>query len=191
MSDSLLVGFCHGDDFCQLFLPRWQQQLVTPGVLQRNRPRPPCLSAIMTLVSAFHTSHYRDLTAFSLFEVQGHWRTEFPGVGSYSRFVDFLPSAFAPLCASLRHCFGPCTGIPFVDATPLRVRHNRRIAQHRVFTGLAARGKTSLGWLFGFKLPLLVNDTGALLKVALPPGTTTDRQPVPRLAQRLFGEALC
>ena len=80
MSDSLLVGFCHGDDFCQLFLPRWQQQLVTPGVLQRNRPRPPCLSAIMTIVSAFHTSHYRDLTAFSLFEVQGYWRTEFPGV---------------------------------------------------------------------------------------------------------------
>lgn len=188
MSDSLLVLFCHVDDFCQLFLPRWQQQLVTQGVIHRNRSRQLCLSEIMTIVIAFHTSHYRDFKAFYLFEVQGHWRTEFPGLVSYSRFVDFLPSALVPLCAYLRHCFGPCTGITFVDATPLRVCHNRRIAQHRVFTGLAARGKTSLGWFFGFKLPLLVSDTGELLKVALTPGNTDDRQPVPRLAQRLFGK---
>jgi hypothetical protein len=74
-----------------------------------------------------------------------------------------LPTSFhgIPLCASLRHCYGSGTGITFVDATALAVCHNRRIAQHCVFAGLAKRGKTSLGWFFGFKLYLLVNDKGS------------------------------
>lgn len=187
MPDSLLALFGHVDDFCQLFEPRWQQQLLTQGVVQRVRPRQLCLSEIMTILIAFHTSHYRDFKAFYRVEVLGHWRAAFPGAVSYSRFVDFLPSALVPLCAYLRHCFGACTGITFVDATALAVCHNRRIAQHRVFAGLAARGKTSLGWFFGFKLHLCVNERGDLLKVLLTPGNTDDRKPVPRLAQRLFG----
>jgi len=142
----------------------------------------------MTIVIAFHTSHYRDFKAFYTNTVRPHWRAEFPGLVSYSRFVDFLPSVLIPLCAYLRHCYGTCTGITFVDATALAVCHNRRIAQHRVFAGLAQRGKTSLGWFFGFKLHLCVNDKGELLALALTPGNTDDRQPVPRLAQRLFGK---
>jgi len=37
-------------------------------------------------------------------------------------------------------------GISFIDSTSLTVCHNPCIHQHRVFTGLAARGKTSVGW---------------------------------------------
>jgi hypothetical protein len=190
MPDSILALFCHVDDFCQLFEPRGQQQLVTYGVVQRGRQRQLCLSEIMTIILAFHTSHYRDFKAFYTGEVQEHWRAEFPDVVSYSRFVDLIPSALVPLCAYLRHGSGSCTGLTFVDATALAVCHNRRIVQHRVFAGLAQRGKTSLGWFFGFKLHLLVNDKGELLRVALTPGTTDDRKPVPRLAQCLFGDSL-
>jgi len=68
------------------------------------------------------------------------------------------------------------------------VCHNRRIAQHKVFTDLAARGRTSVGWFFGFKLHLVVNDRGELLRVALTPGSTDDRKPVPKLAHSLFGK---
>ena len=188
MPDSILALFCHVDDFCQHFEPRWQQRLVTHGVVQRQRARQLCLSEILTIVIAFHTSPYRDFKAFYRGEVLEHWRPAFPGLVSYSRFVDFIPSALVPLCAYLRYCFGPCTGISFVDATPLRVCHNRRIAQPHVFTDLAARGKTSLGWFFGVKLHLVVNDHGDLLSVALTPGNTDDRKPVPRFAQRLFGK---
>lgn len=77
-----------------------------------------------------------------------------------------------------------------MGATALSVCHNRRIAQHRVFADFAAHGKTSLGWFFGFKLYLCVNERRELLKVALTPGNTDDRKPVPRLAQRLFGQLL-
>ncbi len=62
---------------------------------------------------------------------------------------------------------GECTGISFVDSTPLRVCRNRRILTHSTFEGLASRGKCSMGWFFGFKLHLIINDKGETLKNAL------------------------
>ena len=79
-------------------------------------------------------------------------------------------------------------GISFVDSTPLKVCHNKRIPRHRVFEGLAERGKTSMGWFFGFKLHLVVNDRGELLSFALTPGNVDDRKPVPEMARGLFGK---
>ena len=70
----------------------------------------------------------------------------------------------------------------------LKVCHNRRISQHKVFAGLAARGKTSVDWFFGFKLHIAVNELGQLLNVTLTPGNINDRQPVPDLLSQLFGK---
>ncbi len=92
------------------------------------------------------------------------------------------------MCAYLRACFGKCSGISFMDSTSLKVCHNRRIEQHKVFEDLAARGKTSVDWFFGFKLHLVVNDRGELLNIILTPGNTDDRAPVPKLLQQLFGK---
>nr|WP_242578208.1 transposase [Chroococcus sp. FPU101] len=68
------------------------------------------------------------------------------------------------------------------------VCHNRRIASHRVFQNLAVRGKTSVDWFFGFKLHLVVNELGELLKVYVTPGNVDDRQPVPHLLSSLWGK---
>ena len=65
---------------------------------------------------------------------------------------------------------------------------NQRIASHKVFAGLAERGKTSTGWFFGFKLHLVINDRGELLSVHLTPGNVDDRKPVPQLLHKLFGK---
>ena len=185
---SLLELFCAVDDFCRTFEPRWHRQLVTRGARRRCRPCHLCLSEVMTILIAFHHSQYRTFKAFYTTQVLRHWRPEFPGLVSYSRFVELIPSTLGPLCAYLRQCYGPCTGTSSVDATALAVCHNRRIAHHKVFHGLAARGRTSVGWFFGFKLHLVVNDRGELLRVALTPGNTDDRKPVPHLAQTLFGK---
>jgi hypothetical protein len=56
-----------------------------------------------------------------------------------------------------------CTGTSFIDSTPLAVCHPARIRQHKVFAGLAQRGKSSTGWFFGFKLHVVFNDRGELL----------------------------
>jgi hypothetical protein len=113
----------------------------------------------MTIVIAFHQSQYRTFKAYYRQQVQGHWRGEFPHLVSYQRFVALLPTVLVlvPLAAYLQTQLGPCTGISFVDSTALSVCHNARIQQHRVFAGRARRGKTSVGWFFGFKLHLVVS----------------------------------
>ena len=88
----------------------------------------------------------------------------------------------------LKHCFGTCTGISFIDSSSLKVCHNRRIQRRKVFRGLAARGKTAVDWFFGFKLHLVVNDQGELLNIQITPGNTDDRKPVAALLKDLDGK---
>ncbi|AFY38372.1 transposase IS4 family protein [[Leptolyngbya] sp. PCC 7376] len=185
---SLEPLFCSIDDFCQVFEPQWQQQLLASKQRRRRRPRSLSLSEIMTILIAFHQSHYRNFKYFYLINVRHHWRRAFPRAVSDQRFVEWMPSTLVPLCVYLQHCYGQCTGISFIDATSIKVCHNRRISQHRVFEGHAARGKTSVGWFFGFKLHLVINDHGELLNVKITPGNTNDRKPVVELLKGLSGK---
>lgn len=187
--ESLLALFVHVDDFCKVFLPFWNRQLLSCGTRQRLRERSLSLSEIMTILIAFHQSHYRDFKAYYCQQVWKYWQSEFPGLVSYNRFVEFIPSALVPLCAYFQQfCLGDCSGVSFIDSTSLEVCLNQRIASHKVFAGLAERGKTSTGWFFGFKLHLVINDRGELLSVLLTPGNVDDRKPVPRLVRQLFGK---
>lgn len=185
---SLEELFCCVDDFCQAFEPQWEGQLLGNGLQRRRRDRSLCLSEIMTILIGFHQSRYRNFKIYYQELVQRHLQSAFPGLVSYGRFVEWMPSALLPLCAYVRSCFGSCSGISFMDSTSLKVCHNRRINQHRVFENLAARGKTSVNWFFGFKLHLVVNDKGELLNFVLTPGNTDDRTPVVKLLQQLFGK---
>jgi len=187
--ESLLELFIHVDDFCQAFLPNLQEHLLNNGTVKRRRARSLSVSEVMTILIHFHQSHYRNFKAYYNEHVLSHLRDEFPGLVSYTRFVDFMPSALVPLCAYFQHtCLGDCTGVSFIDSTSLDVCLNQRIAAHKVFAGLAGRGKTSTGWFFGFKLHLVINDRGELLNVLLTPGNVDDRKPVPRLVRKLFGK---
>src|SRR5262249_49782218 len=106
---------------------------------------------------------------------------------SYQRFVALMPSVLLPLTAYLHTQLGAGTGIGFVDSTPLAVCRTARITRHRVFGADAARGKTSVGWFYGFKLHLVVNDRGELLAFCLTRGNVDDRTPVPALLGRVRG----
>ena len=77
-----------------------------------------------------------------------------------------------------------------MDSTTGVVCHNRRIHSHKVFKQIARRGKTSMGWFFGFKLHLVVNDRGEWLAFRITPGNVDNRQPVPDLTQGLTGKLI-
>jgi hypothetical protein len=188
MTNSLEALFCEVDDFCIIFEPKWQQLLLGNGLQQRQRQKCLSMSEIMTILIAFHQNHYRDFKHFYQDHVCKYWSQEFPRLPSYSRFIEFMGSAIMPLCIYLKQCFGECTGISFIDSTCLHVCHNRRIKQHRVFKNMAARGKTSVDWFFGFKLHLVVNECGELLNIQITPGNVDDRKPVLDLLKLLFGK---
>lgn len=185
---NILPLFCEIDDFCQHFEPLWKRRLLGAGERQRDRAGRLCLSEVMTIIVLFHASSYRHFKAYYTEQVMPHYAGAFPRLVSYQRFVELMPSALVPLCGYLQTRKGQCSGISFIDATSVKVCHNRRIASHQVFDGYARRGKTSVDWFFGFKLHLVINDCGELLSLRLTPGNCDDRQPVPDLVKELFGK---
>jgi hypothetical protein len=186
--DSLVELFVAVDDFWIIFRPRWHEHLLASGERQRIRASRLSESEVMTIVILFHQSHYRNFKAFYLEYVCRHLRSEFPKLVSYSRFVTLMQPMGIPLYVFLRLSMGRCTGISFVDSTPLAVCHNRRIARHRVFDGWAARGKTTMGWFYGFKLHLIINHEGEIIAFTLTAGNIDDRTPIPQLIQHVFGK---
>jgi hypothetical protein len=185
---SILDLFCSVDTFWQQFAPWWEREQLASGQRRRKRATRLSPSEIMTILILFQQSDYRTFKHFYTEHVQTHLRAEFPGLVSYTRFVALMPRVLLPLVVYLHTQLGQCTGISFVDSTSLHVCHPARIHQHRVFRVDARRGKTSVGWFYGFKLHLVVNDRGELLAFCLTPGNVDDRRPVPRLVRRLFGK---
>lgn len=185
---SLLKLFCSIDDFWQIYQEIWYQSQLESGHCQRRRATRMSMSEMMTIVVHFHQKRYRDFKTYYTEYVMCDLQSEFPELLSYSRFVQLLPRILNALCAYLGTCYGQCTGIAFIDSTALAVCHNRRIQQHRVFDGIAERGHTSVGWFFGFKLHLVVNDCGEILSCYVTQGNTDDRRPVPKLVHHLFGK---
>ncbi len=149
---SILDVYVSVDEFWQQFAPQWERHLLTSGQQRRRRATQLSMSELLTIVIWFHCSHYRTFKAYYTEYVQVHLRAEFPRLGSYPRIVALLPRLAVPLVCYLATQRGPCTGLSFVDATSLAVCHPARIRQHRVFATVAKRGKTSVGWFYGFKL---------------------------------------
>jgi transposase len=178
--------FCDVDDFCLVAEPLLRQRQLADGRRRRRKGRLTA-SEIITILIAFHQGHFRNFKHFYLMLGVSH-SAEFPDLVSYQRFVELMPSVLALLCGYLKSRFGSCTGIAFIDSTSLAVCGNKRIRRNRVFRGIARMGKTTMGWFFGFKLHLVINERGELLAIQLTPGNTDDRQPAPSLTRRLVGK---
>lgn len=185
--DSLTETFCLIDDFCQAFEPEWEKRLLSDGHKKRQRAASLCLSELMTLAVLFHQLRFRQFKSFYLLYAQRYLRPEFPGLPSYQRCLELLPRCIVPMSALFEAVKGECTGISILDSSPIAVCDNLRIARHRVFAGIAARGKSSTGWFFGFKLHIAINHRGELLSMKVTSGNVDDRKPVAHLCRNLFG----
>ena len=136
-------------------------------------------SEVITLVVWFHLQGYRCLKHFYIHHVQKHMTAEFPDTVSYNRFVELQQKALVPMTLFLQFCcLGKCTGVSFIDSTPLRVCHIRREFQHKTFKGLATKGKCSMGWFFGFKLHIVINDRGEIIDFLFSQANVDDREPL-------------
>lgn len=188
MFERLVETFCAVDDFCKAFLPHWEAYLLSNGSAPRGPAPGLCVSEIITILLMLHGSGCKYLKSFYTGAGGEVLRRYFPGMPCYQRFVTLQPNVLVPLLGFLLSRRGQRTGIYYIDSTALAVCHNRRIGRHKTFAGLAARGKTSMGWFFGFKLHLVFNHLNEIVAVKLTPGNVHDGTPLEQLTRHLTGK---
>jgi hypothetical protein len=168
-----------------------EHSLDNPNTKKRNRKFTMSESEVMTILLLFHFGAFKNLKSFYVFYVQKHMQKDFPATVSYNRFVELQRKVCIPLAVFVKMmCLGKCTGISFIDSTPLRSCHIKREKQHKTFKGIAEKGQCSIGWFYGFKLHLIINDKGEILDFILTPGNVDDREPLKSmdLHKRIFGK---
>src|SRR3982751_1510357 len=191
MFDRLRGGFCQVDDFCQACGPHWQARLLREEAQPAKKRGPEAGladSEIMTILVLYHSSHFKNFKSFYEGVVLALLRSAFPKAPCYARFIALTSHVWVALTVFLLSRMGRRTGIYYIDSTALPVCHNRRIDRHKVFADLAARGKTSIGWFFGFKLHLVFNHERQIVALELTPGNVNDTTPVLDLTQGLIGK---
>jgi hypothetical protein len=163
------------DDFCIFFDSLLERNsLKTEEFPQKRkyyRQSKQSKAEIMPILILVYASGYRCLKHYYLGYVCVHLKHLFPTPVSCNRFVELEKDVALPMAVFIKKVLlGKCTGTGFVDNTTLRVCRNQRILMHKFFTGIAARGKCSMGWFFGFKLHPVCNEHGELLNFMFTPG---------------------
>jgi hypothetical protein len=185
----LTTIFYHTDEFCKLFEKEVKVRILTSGLNKRNRKIGLELGEIMTILIYYHQSGFKTFKDFYTrsFEL----KPAFPTMPSYNRFVELQKKALLPLMVFAK-IYGryACNGISFIDSFSLEVSHPRRIYSHKVFRGLAERGKTSVGWFFGFKLHVIINPYGEIIDFLITAGNIADNdaKTIETLMQNIFGK---
>ncbi len=172
--------YCMADDFCKEFVLQQEKYMIEDKKIRhRNKPNRMSDAEIMVILILFHSGGFRCFKHYYKEYVCKHLKHLFPRQVSYNRFVELEKEVLLPMTIFIKKVLlGTCTGISFVDSTPLRVCRNQRILIHKTFEGLAERGKCSMGWFFGFKLHLIINDKGEILNFMFTPGNVDDREPL-------------
>jgi hypothetical protein len=181
--------FCLIDDFVKS-LPVENNFVLENGDKKKHRNRKGKLSEseMITIIILFHMSNYRTFKHFYLNHVCIHLQKEFPSLVSYARFVDNGKNCIFLITLYMYGILGKCTGISFMDSTSINICHNKRINRNKVFKGLAARSKTTMGWFYGFKLHFIINDLGEIISFHITKGNTDDRVPVAKMVKPIFGK---
>lgn len=189
MSITTTALFVCLDDFAKMF-ETWERERLIPTTRKRQRKGKLTLGEMLFIMVLFHLSPFKDFKHFWVHGVEQKYRDHFDDLPSYGRFVALMPRLFAPLTVLMHSLSGEETGIYVADSTKLAVCANPRISRNRTFKGLAARGHSTMGWFFGFKLHVVMNHKGELMAIKITPGNTDDRAPLAKMVVGLEGKLL-
>lgn len=180
-NDKVTEIFCLIDDFCIEMNQIIDENALTDASPTRKRKKASKMtqSEVITIMVLFHQNGYRCLKHFYLNYVCKHMRDDFPQTVSYNRFVELQQKAIVPMVLFLQMCcLGKCSGISFLDSTLIKVCHCKREKQNKVFKGIAQKGRGTMGWFFGFKLHIIINERGEIIDFLITQGNVDDRQPL-------------
>ena len=164
------------DDFCKSEKENISQWLKLSGLVKKPHPTKLTLSEVMTILVHYHQSYYKNFKFYYLNYVHQDLKKDFPDLVSYNRFVELIPRALLPMCMFLNYrcSLSKRTGIYYIDSAPWQVCHPKRAHNHKVMKGFVQWGKTSVGWFFGLKYHLIINQFGELIQCYLATGSKAD-----------------
>jgi len=186
---NLTTIFYHVDEFCKLFEKEFSLRTLSNGKNIRKRKCSLKLSEVMTIAIYYHQSGYKTFKDY--YTRSAELLLAFPKLTSYNRFVELQQKIGMPLAIFTKlHNVGACTGTSFIDSFSLSVSHQRRIRSHKTFKGLAARGKTSVGWFYGFKVHIIINELGQILNFMITPGNIVDNNAtiIEKMTENIYGK---
>lgn len=186
----LVAIFCEVDDFCKE-LDKYTQHYLLSGPTKSERG-PDCglaISEIMTILVMFQMARFRNFKVFYEGFLLNYWRSYFPGLPGYPRFITLIKRALFPMTLFTHLKGGQRTGIYYIDSSCLPVCHLKRSKRHKVFDRIAEYGRTSIGWFFGLKLHIVINDKGELIAFKVTKGNRNDGKEAKSLLKPLQGLA--
>jgi len=168
--------FCDIDDFMQEFEELYKQRLLEDNGKNKKINSKLSMSEVMSIVVYFHNYGNRTFKDFYLKSVCINLKKEFPNLVSYNRFIELIKTILVPLVAFLQlKRLVKSDEITFIDSTKIKVCHNKRIKANRTFKGIGEIGKSTMGWFFGFKLHITINEKGELTGASISKGNIDDR----------------
>ncbi len=175
------------DDFSKLYDKVLKAKALQSGT-RRNRAGYLSLSEMLFIEVFYHFSPYKDFKHYYHYGICQEHRSKFNKLPCYERFVSLKKQLFLPLSILMNCLTGEETGLYFADSTSLKVCRNPWISNHKVFKGLAKRGKSTMGWFFGLKLHLILNHKGQIMAIKITPGNTDDRKGLLGMIRNLKGK---
>jgi len=175
------------DDFCKKFTESLNTNQIgkckpitinTPGLN---------LSEGLTILIYYHFSKFDCIKHYYLIKSISGFKEYFPKMPSYNRFVERIPEVAVLAIVYLQFKHTKFAGAGYIDATPLRVCHNKRTNSHKVFKFTANLGKSSMGWFYGFK-HVICDFAGNIIKCKITEGSANDLKVGAKMMKDLRGK---
>lgn len=167
--------FYHTDNFCKELIRETGKNILTDGENKRDREFNLSMSEIMTIAIYYHFSGYNTFKDYYTRYVLISLKDCFKKLVSYSRFVELKEKITMPLAMFAKILNSKkCSGIFFIDSFSLPVCNIRRSKSNKTFKNSAKKGKTSVGWFFGFKVHIIINPTGEIVNFCITKGNVSD-----------------
>jgi Transposase DDE domain len=176
------------DDFCRKISENLNSHLVGMGKPIEIDTPGLSLSEVLTILVYYHFSRFDCIKHYYLIKMRTSHKKDFPKLPSYNRFVERIKEVAWLAALYLQYKQSKFEGLGYIDSTPLRVSHTKRTNSHKVFEFVANLGKSSMGWFFGFKLHVVCDFMGNIIKCRITKGSTNDLKVGKEMLKGLTGK---
>lgn len=180
------------DDFCRKFSNDLNHHLLGTGELINIDTHGLSLSEVLTILVYYHFSRFDCIKHYYLIKMASGYKKDFPKLPSYNRFVERIKEVAWLASLYLQYKQVQFSGNGYIDSTPLKVSNKKRTGSHKVFKFVATLGKSSMGWFYGFKLHVVCDFMGNIVKCRITHGATNDlkagKEMMKDLVGKIFGD---